>query len=75
LQLWRSGYAKRGMFILFGVIALIFIIAAIRVVLPAIQRHRIASELRRDWWPAFEREFRAYASGSWGDAREAEQHS
>jgi hypothetical protein len=29
--------------------------------------------LRRDWWPSFEREFRAYASHGWEAAREAER--
>lgn len=46
------------------VAALLFVIAAFlatRVVMPAIRRHRTPDELRGDWWPAFEREFRAYA--------------
>jgi hypothetical protein len=34
---------------------------AIRFVLPALARHRMASELRHDWWPRFESEFWDYA--------------
>ena len=36
---------------------------------------RLAVELRGDWWPRFEREFRAYASRSWQAAREAERRT
>ena len=44
-----------------------------RVSLPRLRQRRLASELRGDWWPRFEREFRAYASRSWQAAREGER--
>ena len=50
-------------------------LVAIRLSLPRVRRRRLASELRGDWWPRFEREFRAYASRSWQAAREGERHS
>ena len=44
---------------------------SVRFVVPAVRRHRMASELRRDWWPQFEADLRAYASGK--SAGEAER--
>jgi hypothetical protein len=38
-----------------------------------VRRVRLHFELRGDWWPGFEREFRAYASHGWEAAREAER--
>ena len=49
--------------------------AVLAVALPLMREHLLSSELRRDWWPDFEREFRAYASRPWQEAREAEQRS
>jgi hypothetical protein len=60
--------------ILVGIPVLILIvIIGVRFGLPAVRRRRIAAELRGDWWPRFERDFRAYASRSWHTAREREQ--
>jgi hypothetical protein len=43
----------------------VFLVAAAAIVahvaLSAWREHRTPAELRRDWWPQFEREFRAYA--------------
>lgn len=43
----------------------------VRFLLPALARHRLASELRHDWWPRFESEFWDYARLQ--PDREAEQ--
>jgi hypothetical protein len=43
------------------------------MILPAYRRHRMAAELRRDWWPRFEQDLREYMSQRWQSAREAEQ--
>ena len=59
--------------ILVVVPALLLLFAAMRVSLPRLRQRRLASELRGDWWPRFEREFRAYASRSWQAAREGER--
>lgn len=59
--------------ILVVVPALLLLFTAMGVSLPRLRRRRMASELRGDWWPRFEREFRAYASRSWQAAREAER--
>lgn len=34
---------------------------AISLSIPKFQRRQMAAELRRDWWPGFERQFRAHA--------------
>jgi hypothetical protein len=59
--------------ILLVVIALIVAAVMVRLAMPRLRRHRMAAELRGDWWATFEREFRAYASGSWHKARDAER--
>ena len=46
----------------------------LQLLLRRLRRRRLASELRGDWWPRFEREFRAYASRSWQAAREGERN-
>lgn len=46
----------------------------LQLLLRGLRRRRLASELRGDWWPRFEREFRAYASRSWQAAREGERN-
>jgi hypothetical protein len=43
-----------------------------RVSLLSLRRHRMAAELRGDWWPRFERDFDAYASRGWRTARDEE---
>jgi hypothetical protein len=43
------------------VAALLLLPIAIRLFWPAVRRRRTPAELRGDWWPQFEREFRAYA--------------
>ena len=60
------------MYILLGVMVVILLAAAVRLALPHVHRHRLASELRGDWWSGFERDFRAYSGGAWDDARDAE---
>jgi hypothetical protein len=47
----------------------------VRLVLPGLRGLRLSFELRGDWWPNFEREFRVYASRAWEAAREAERRS
>jgi hypothetical protein len=59
-----------------GVVLAVAVLAVTSMLaVPRIRRYRIAAELRGDWWPRFEREFRAYASSSWQTAREGERHS
>lgn len=59
--------------ILLVVIAVLAVAVAMRVSLVALRRHRMAAELRGDWWPRFEREFRAYANRGWQAARDSER--
>jgi hypothetical protein len=59
--------------ILVVVPALLLVFATMRISLPRLRRRRMAWELRGDWWPRFEREFRAYASRTWQAAREGER--
>lgn len=59
--------------ILVAVMIAIAVAVVVRLAVPAIRRRWMIAELRRDWWPGFEREFRAYASQSWEAAREAER--
>jgi hypothetical protein len=47
--------------ILLVLLALILLAVALRLAIPAVRRWRMAAELRGDWWPRFEREFRSYA--------------
>jgi hypothetical protein len=47
----------------------------VRLSLRGLRRRRMASELRGDWWPRFEGEFRAYANRSWQAAREGERNT
>jgi hypothetical protein len=47
--------------VLLVLLAVILLAVALRLVLPELRRRRMAAELRGDWWPRFEREFRAYA--------------
>jgi hypothetical protein len=56
-------------------VAVVLVLILVRLLLGRLRRRRMASELRGDWWPRFEREFRAYASRSWQSAREGERHS
>jgi hypothetical protein len=58
---------------LVALVAVILVAVVLRLTLPPYRRRRMAAELREDWWPRFEREFRAYASGSWASARDAER--
>jgi hypothetical protein len=59
--------------IVLALVVVVMLPVGFRVVTSLYRRHRVASELRRDQWPAFEREFRAYASRAWVAAREAER--
>jgi hypothetical protein len=52
---------------------LIAVAVVVRLAVPPLRRRRIRSELRGDWWPPFEHDFRAYSSHSWESAREAER--
>jgi hypothetical protein len=61
--------------ILIVVVAVIVGAVVIRLAVSALRHVRLAAELRGDWWPRFEREFRAYASRSWEDARRAERRA
>jgi hypothetical protein len=56
-------------------VAAVVVALLVRLSLRGLRRRRMVSELRGDWWPRFEREFRAYASRSWHEAREAERNS
>jgi hypothetical protein len=55
--------------------ALIVLSVAWQIAVPAYRRRRMAAELRRDWWPRFERDLREYMSHTWRSAREAERHT
>ena len=57
------------------VVAAVLVVLLVRAAVRALRRRRMASELSGDWWPRFEREFRAYASRSWQAAREGERNS
>ena len=59
--------------ILLVVMAAIVIALVVRLSLLALRRRRMAAELRGDWWPRFEQDFRRYASVSWRAARDAER--
>jgi hypothetical protein len=59
--------------ILLAFLLVILIPVAVRLTMRLYRRRRLAAELRRDWWPVFEQEFRAYASRAWASAREAER--
>jgi hypothetical protein len=48
--------------ILVVVAAVIVVLLFIRLSLAPLRRLRMAFELRGEWWPRFESEFRAYAS-------------
>jgi hypothetical protein len=61
--------------ILIVLVALIPLAVSLRFALPALRRRRMARELRQDWWPRFEREFRAYASQSWDPGRDIKRRS
>jgi cytochrome c-type biogenesis protein CcmH/NrfG len=54
------------------VAALLLAAVAVRLVLPALRRRRMAAELSGDWWPRFESEFRAYSSRFAQSARDGE---
>jgi hypothetical protein len=54
-------------------VIVVVLAVALRLALPRLRRLRMSLELRSDWWPAFEREFRAYASRPWEAARESER--
>jgi hypothetical protein len=56
-------------------VTVVLVALLVRLSLCRLGRRRMVSELRGDWWPRFEREFRAYASRSWQSAREAERNS
>ncbi|MDQ6819072.1 MAG: hypothetical protein M3076_01830 [Actinomycetota bacterium] len=59
--------------ILVVVPAFLLLFVTMRISLPCLRRRRMAWELRGNWWPRFEREFRAYASRSRQAAREGER--
>jgi hypothetical protein len=54
-------------------LVVIALVVAVRLAAPWVRRLRVHFQLRGDWWPSFEREFRAYASRAWEAAREAER--
>jgi hypothetical protein len=54
-------------------VIVIVVAVALRIALPWLRRLRMHFELRGNWWPGFERDFRAYASRGWEAAREAER--
>jgi hypothetical protein len=56
-------------------VALLVFVVTMRCGLRLLRRRRMAAELRGDWWPRFERDFRAYASRSWQAAREGERRA
>jgi hypothetical protein len=58
---------------LVALITMIFVAGAVCLGIAPLRRRRMALELRRDWWPRFEREFREYAGRSWSAAREGER--
>jgi hypothetical protein len=60
------------MMILVFVIAFVALAVVFRVTVPLIRRRLGARELRGDWWPRFEREFREYSNRFSQAARDAE---
>jgi hypothetical protein len=59
--------------LLLAPVIVIIVAVGVRLALPWVRRVQMHFELRGDWWPGFEREFRAYASHGWEAAREAER--
>lgn len=55
--------------------AVVTLAVALRLGWLWLQRHRLAAELRSDWWPRFEQEFQTYASRAWEAARRAERRA
>jgi hypothetical protein len=62
------------MIVLSILVALLVLALASPLVMHAYRRRRLTAELRRDWWPRFERDLREYMSHTWRAAREAERH-
>jgi hypothetical protein len=60
--------------ILYVAVGLVLVVLVAYMMAPAYRRHRMAAELRRDWWPRFERDLRDYTSQRWKSAREAQRH-
>ncbi len=56
------------------VVALLALGMASPLALQAYRRRRMTAELRKDWWPRFERDLREYMSQTWRSARETERH-
>lgn len=54
-------------------VGLIILILIMPAAFQMYMRHRMTAELRRDWWPRFERDLREYMSHTWRSAREAER--
>jgi hypothetical protein len=63
------------MIVLLIPLALIIAGLAWHVAVPSYRRLRMACELRRDWWPRFERDLREYMSHARRSARDAERRA
>jgi alpha-beta hydrolase superfamily lysophospholipase len=48
------------MIVVLAVATVLVCAVALRLVIPAVRRWRMAAALRGDWWSRFEREMRAY---------------
>jgi hypothetical protein len=59
--------------ILLVFLAVLAIAVIVRLSVLSLRRPRMAAELRGDWWPRFEQEFRRYAGVTWRSARDAER--
>ena len=56
------------------ILAVLTVVLGACVIYCAVRRMRTPPELRGDWWPEFEREFRAYASRAAERGREPRHH-
>lgn len=70
-----TGSHKDEMIVLLIPLAVLVASLLWHVGLPAYRRRRMTAELRREWWPRFERELREYMSQTWQSAREAERRA
>jgi hypothetical protein len=61
------------MIVLLIVVALLVLALISPLAMRVYRRRRLTAELRKDWWPRFERDLRAYMSQTWRSAREAER--
>jgi hypothetical protein len=59
--------------ILLVFLGVLLIAVVVRLSVLSLRRRRMAAEIRGDWWPRFEQDFRRYASVTWRSARDGER--